>query len=132
MKSRIQHVAVVAPVCSKHNDDALVFRCSLLQSLFDFGVRIGAFGVNLLLLWIRLTKADSARCYSERETQHQNPSIEVHLDLLRSWDGEVTPEYTRETTLPEPQRQRTHYAAFQFTLRECTSFRLSLCRMRWI
>src|SRR6267378_3400228 len=112
MKSRIEHVAVVAPVCSKHKDDALVFRCSLLQSLFDFGVRIGACGVNLLLLWSRLTKADCARCYAERETQHQNPPIEVHLDLLHSWDREVTPEYTWETTLPEPQRQQTHYTAF--------------------
>src|ERR1700676_2068752 len=82
MKSRIEHVAVVAPVCSKHDNDALVFRCSLLQSLFDFSVRIGAFGVNVFLLWSRLTKADSARCYRERETQHQNPPIEVHLDLL--------------------------------------------------
>src|SRR6202521_4870308 len=117
MKSRIKHVAVVAPVCSEHDDDALMFRCSLLQSLFDFGVRIGAFGVNLLLLRSRLTKADSAPgCDSERETQHQNPPIEVHLDLLRSWDREVTPEYTRETTLPEPQRKRTHYARFSVRL----------------
>src|ERR1700686_1016122 len=115
MKSRIEHVAVEAPVCSKHDNDALLFRCSLLQSLFDFGVRIGAFGVNLLLLRSRLTKADSAPgCDSE--TQHQNPPIEVHLDLLRSWDREVTPEYTRETTLPEPQRKRSHYAAFSVRL----------------
>src|SRR5258706_5743790 len=82
MKSRIEHVAVVAPVCSKHNDDALVLRCSLLQSLFDFGVRIGGFGVNFILFWFRLTKKDSARHYGERETQHQNPPIDVHFDLL--------------------------------------------------
>src|ERR1700675_2310630 len=117
MKSRIEHVAVVAPVCSKHDNDALVFRCSLLQSLSDFGGRIGAFGVNLLLLRSRLTKAESAPgCDSERETQHQNPPIEVHLDLLHSWDREVPPEYTRETTLPEPQRKRSHYAAFSVSL----------------
>ncbi len=61
-----------------------MFRCSLLQSLFDFGVRIGFFGVNFFLLWSRLTKAYSARCYSECETQHQNPPREVHLDLLLS------------------------------------------------
>src|SRR3981189_377694 len=115
MKSRIQHVAVVAPVCSKHNDDALVFRCSLLQSLFDFGVRIGAFGVNLRFLWSRLTKADAARRCSEHETQHQNPPIEVHLDLLHSWDREVTPEYTREATLPAAA-QRTHCTAFSVRL----------------
>src|SRR5260221_13978153 len=83
MKSRIEHVAVVAPVCSKHNDDALVLRCSLLQSLFDFGVRIGGFGVNFILLGFRLTKRDSARHYGERETQHQNPPLEGHFDLLR-------------------------------------------------
>src|SRR6202521_3589174 len=117
MKSRIEHVAVVAPVCSKHDNHALMFRCSLLQSLFDFGARIGAFGVNVFLFFSRsLAKTDCARCYSERETQHQNPPIEVHLDLLRSWDREVTPEYTRETTLPEPQRKRSHYAAFSVRL----------------
>src|SRR6266404_7365583 len=84
MKRRIEHVAVVAPVCSKHDNDALVFRCGLLQSLFDFGVRIGAFGINFRLLWSRLTKADSARRYSESKTQHQNPPIRVHSDLLLS------------------------------------------------
>src|ERR1700704_2318096 len=86
MKSRVEHMAVVAPVCSKHDNNALVFRRRLLQSLFDFGVRICALVVNYFLLWIglryRLTKTDSARCYSERESQHQNPLMDVHSDLL--------------------------------------------------
>src|ERR1700675_143806 len=100
MKSRIEHVAVVAPVCSKHDDDALVLRSGLLQSLFDFGVRIGFFGVNVLLLWSRLAKADSARCYGQCETQHQNPPIEVHLDLLHSRIEKCRLSISRKPLLP--------------------------------
>src|ERR1700724_2309827 len=109
MKSRIDPVAVVTPVRSKHDNDALVFRSSLLQSVFDFGVPIGFFGVNFLLLGSRLTKADRARCDSERETQHQIPAIEVHLDLLLSRTERCRLSIRRKA-LPgrQPRRTRTH------------------------
>ncbi len=61
MKGLIEHVAVKAPVCSKHDNHALVFGGGFRQSLFDLGARIGAFVVNVLRLCSRLAKADSAR-----------------------------------------------------------------------
>jgi len=33
MKSLVEHMAVVAPVCAKHEDDTLVFRARLLSEL---------------------------------------------------------------------------------------------------
>jgi hypothetical protein len=56
-----------------------MFRSGLLQSLFDFGVRIGGFGINLLLLCGRLAKAHSARgCHREGKTRCQNSLGNVH------------------------------------------------------
>src|SRR5208282_2945630 len=79
MKSCIEHMAVVAPVCSKHDNDALVSRRGLLQSLFDFGVRIGAFVVNFFLFLGRLAKTERAgRGYRHCQSQHPNPTVEVH------------------------------------------------------
>src|SRR4029077_1060470 len=133
MKSRIEHVAVEAPVCSKHDNNALVFCCRFLQSLFDFGMRIGAFGINFRFLWRRLTKTGSAPCcYNKRDTQYQNLPIAVHLDLPPSRMERRRLSIRRKQFSPDRSPDGALRSVFQFALRECTSFRLSLCRMRWI
>ncbi len=60
MKGRIEYVAVITPVCSEDDNDALVLSRRFLQRLFDFGVRIGGLVVNDFVFCGRLTKTDSA------------------------------------------------------------------------
>jgi hypothetical protein len=72
MKCGIEHVAVKAPVCSKHQNDALVFRCGPLESLFDFGPRIGLFVVNVFVfftVWLKQTALPAATAIARVSVQ---------------------------------------------------------------
>jgi hypothetical protein len=60
MKGLIEHVAVVTPVGSEHDNDALVAYFRFLQSLFDFSTRVGLLVVNVFLFFNRLTSANRA------------------------------------------------------------------------
>ena len=72
MKSVIQHVAVKAPVRSKHDNHALVFRSCPFQSLFNFGMRVGSLGINLFLLCRGLAEANSA--HARQAARRPTPS----------------------------------------------------------